>query len=377
MNSVFTGEITMADLCPGAHDHGDDGHEQPQPEDDMTYDATTGTINGIWDNNDVTSLSSMLGALSSDNLYFQVHTKGYPDGAIRGQITFNDDPEVAKFFASSGFGGGSGGSSSGGSHGGGGSRSAILGPHVIMYNACSEELDGIMRIVTYNQKDRDLRVKLSSNDFTKWAVNVSDEVSYQKYIEDPNEKYEYSVFDARFPTELEKVFVGLHDTKNKKRFLHHLVEFDSNSCLGSELPFPLKDSDATLLRPFEPLEIPEPEIKEATPFEILTNYEARMAQQTFNLITEHKPVFQKFEDPNNLTYIPMPWNDSWNEEKQCFEVGERNRHHCYFAEKFGSQIAIAQEKFAEITWSEPVRQNFDEKKYYDKIYRGAIWLVGY
>ncbi|MFZ8923052.1 MAG: CHRD domain-containing protein, partial [Nitrosopumilaceae archaeon] len=365
----------QADLCPGhgGHDHGND---EPEPENDMTFNATSGTISGIWDNNDTKSLSSMLSALSTDDLYFQVHTVGYPEGAIRGQIIFNNDPEVATFFATSGFGGGSSGSSSGGSgSGGGGSRSAILGPNVVMYNACSEELEGIMRIVTYNQKDRDLRVQLSFKDFQKWAINVSDEVSYQKYIEDPNEKYEYSVFDARFPTDLEKVFVGLHDTKNKKRFIHHLVEFESNSCMGSDLPLPLKDRDATLLRPFEPLEIPEPETIEPSPFEILVSYEGRLAQQTFSLITEHKPIFQKFEDPNSLTYVPMPWNDSWNEEKQCFEIGERNRHHCIFNDKYGPQIAIAQEKFAEITWSEPVRQNFDEKKYYDKIYRGAIWLV--
>ena len=145
--------------------------------------------------------------------------------------------------------------------------------------------------------------------------------------------------------------------------------------MSSEIPFALKDRDATLLRPFEPLEIPVPEVVEPSPFEILVSYEGRMAQNTFNLITEHKPVFQKFDDPNNLKYIPMPWNESWNEEKQCFEIGERNRHHCSFGEKYSPEIAIAQEKFAEITWSEPVRQNFDEKKYYDKIYRGAIWLV--
>ncbi|MBA4463032.1 MAG: hypothetical protein H2B01_02450, partial [Nitrosopumilaceae archaeon] len=80
---------------------------------------------------------------------------GYPEGAIRGQITFNDDPVVETFFASSGFAGSSSSGGSGGNQGGGGSRSAILAPNVIMYNACSEELDGIMRIVTYNQKDRD------------------------------------------------------------------------------------------------------------------------------------------------------------------------------------------------------------------------------
>ena len=245
-----------------------------------------------------------------------------------------------------------------------------------MYNACSEELDGIMRIVTYNQKDRDLRVQISFKDFKKWAQDVTDKVSYLRYIDVPDEKYEYSVFDARFPTDLEKVWVGLHDTKNKKRFIHHLVEFESNSCLGSELPFPLKDPDATLLRPFEPLEIPQPEVKELTPFEILEDYEGKRAQQTFNLITEYKPVFHKFEDPNNLQYIPMPWNDSWNEDKQCFEEGERNRQHCSFNGKFAPQIAIAQEKFAEITWNHPVRQNFEEKKHYDTIYQGAIWLVG-
>jgi hypothetical protein len=318
----------------------------------------------------------MLGALSTDNLYFQVYTKGYPDGAIRGQITFNNDPDVASYFASSGFGGSSSSSSGGGGSGGGGSRSAILAPNVIMYNACSEELDGIMRIVTYNQKDRDLRVQISFKDFKKWAQDVTEEVSYLRYIDVPEEKYEYSVFDARFPTDLEKVWVGLHDTKNKKRFIHHLVEFESNSCLGSEMPFPLKDPDATLLRPFEPLEIPQPEVKELTPFEILEGYEGRKAQQTFNLITEYKPVFQKFEDPNNLQYVPMPWNKSWNEDKQCFEEGERNRQHCIFNGKFAPQIAIAQEKFAEITWNHPVRQNFEEKKHYDTIYQGAIWLVG-
>jgi hypothetical protein len=370
MNTEFTGQITVDDLCPGAHDHGgDDEHEEPQPEDDMTFDASTGTITGIWDNSDDAPLSDMMNNLLSDDLYFEVHTAGYPDGAVRGQIILNDDT-VRTFFASSGSSNGS----SGGGTGGGGARSSILAPNVILYNACDENLDGIMRIITFNQPGRDLRVQLSFKDFSTWAIDVSDEVSYLKYIDIPSEKYEYSVFDARFPTDLESVWVGLYDTNNSKRFIHHLVNFPSHSCLGSEAPFPLKDLDASYIKPFEPLEIPQPEVIELAPFEILVNYEGRMAQKTFNLITEHKPVFQKFEDPSNLPYIPMPWNDSWSELKQCYEVGERNRHHCSFGGKLFSQIELAEFKLAEITWSEPVRHNFDEQKHYDKIYRGAIWL---
>jgi hypothetical protein len=271
----------------------------------------------------------------------------------------------------------SGSGSGGGVSGGGGSRSAILGPNIILYNACSEEQDGIMRIVTYNQLGRDLRVHLSFDDDKKWATNVSDKVSYSKYIDVPSEKYEYSVFEARFSTDLEQVMVGLHDTENKKRFLHHLVKFPSYSCLGSEVPFPLKDRDATYLKPFEPLEIPQPEVSESSPFKKLVSYEGKLAKNTFDLITEHKPVFQKFEDPNNLPYTPMPWNDSWNELKQCYEEGERNRHHCYFVEqKIPSQIEFAQAKFAEMTWSEPIRHNFGEEIFYNQIYRGAIWLGG-
>ena len=378
MNTVYSGEITVDDLCPGAHDHGgddehgDDGHEEPEPENHMTFDASTGTISGIWDNGDSSTVMHNIRNLISEQLYIQVNTEGYPDGAIRGQITLNEDDKVLSFF---GVSGGSSGGSSGASSGGGGARSSILAPHVVMYNACSEELDGIMRIVTFNQKDRDLRVQISHKDFSKWAVNVSDEVSYLKYIDDPNGKYEYSVFDARYPADLEKVWIGLYDTKNKKKFIHHYIDLSANSCLGSEIPFALKDPEATLLTPFEPLEIPQPEIVEPSAFEIMVSYEGKLATQTFNLITEHKPVFQKFEDPTSLKYIPMPWNDSWNDERQCYEIGERNRHHCSFNGKFLPEIAIAQEKFAEITWSEPVRQNFDEKKYYDNIYRGAIWLV--
>jgi hypothetical protein len=220
-----------------------------------------------------------------------------------------------------------------------------------------------------------LNVKLNFKDFSTWAKNVSDEVSYLKYIDVPTEKYEYSVFDARFPNDLEKVWVGLYDTKNHKKFIHHLVEFSPNACLGSEAPFPLKDRDASYLKPFEPIEIPKPEIKEPTPLEKLLSYEGRMAQETFNLITEHKPVIHKFEDPNNLKYIPMPWNDSWNQSKQCYEVGERNRHHCYFIEeKIPLEIEIAQGKFAHITWDAPIRHNFDEEVFYNQVYRGAIWL---
>ena len=245
---------------------------------------------------------------------------------------------------------------------------------MILYNACDENLDGIMRIVTFTQNGRDLRVQLSSKDFAKWAVNVSDKVSYLKYIDIPSEKYKYSVFDIRFPTDLESVSIVLHDTKISKRFISHLVNFQPDSCFGSEEPFALKDPNASLLKPFEPLEIPQPNETEPTLYEIRFSYEEKLAQTTFNLITEYKPVFQKFEDPNSLQYIPGDYNDSWDELKQCYEEGERNRQHCSFHEKFPLQIKLAQAKFAEITWSEPVRQNFDEKKYYDKIYRGAIWL---
>jgi len=367
MNSVFTGEITEADLCPGEHDHGED--DEPQPENDMTFNATTGRITGIWDEGDATPLSHMINNLVSDKLYIQVFTKGYPEGGIRGQIIVNDD-SVRTLGASSGA------SSSGGSSGnsGGGARSSVLAPNVILYNACSENLDGIMRIVTFTQPGRDLRVQLSSNDFRTLAIDVSDEVSYLKYIDIPSEKYKYSVFDARFPTDLESVSVVLYDTKISKRFISHLINFPSYSCLGSEEPFALKDPNASLLKPFEPLEIPQPKVIEPTPFEITLNYEQRLAQTTFNLITEHKPVFQKFEDPNSLQYIPGDYNDSWNELKQCYEEGDDKRYHCSFAAKFSPQIALAQAKFAEITWSEPVRQNFEEKTHYNKIYAGAIWL---
>jgi hypothetical protein len=152
-------------LCPGAHDHGgDDEHEEPQPEDDMTFDASTGTITGIWDNSDDAPLSDMMNNLLSDDLYFEVHTAGYPDGAVRGQIILNDDT-VRTFFASSGSSNGS----SGGGTGGGGARSSVLAPNVILYNACDENLDGIMRIITFNQPGRDLRVQLSFNQ-TKFHI---------------------------------------------------------------------------------------------------------------------------------------------------------------------------------------------------------------
>ena len=74
---------------------------------DVVVDAVAGTVSGIWDNTDEVftgpggvkqpfdsfGLSDSLADLQAGNLYFQIHTKAFPDGAIRGQIVAAPIPE--------------------------------------------------------------------------------------------------------------------------------------------------------------------------------------------------------------------------------------------------------------------------------------------
>jgi len=359
MDGTFAGVIEVDDLCPGSHGgHDDGGDDDSQPENDMVFDASAGTITGIWDNGDSTPLSHVINDLCSGSLYVSVQTKGYPEGAIRGQITLNN--EVSCIIASSASGGGSGGGT-GGSSGGGGARSSIMAPNLILYNSCSENLDGIMRIVTFNQPGRDLSVKLHFKEFSTWAADVSDEISYLKYIDIPSERYEYSVFDARFPTDLESIWVGLIDKNNTGKFIHHLVEIPRDSCLGYEEPFGLKDLDASIIKPIEPLEIPQPGIDNLSPMEIAMANEEKLAQTTFNVMTEHLPVLQNFEDPSSLTYHTIFFNGTWSDIRQCYIDGDANhRQNCAFSDSLLGQIELAKKIFNDLTQSTPVVQNFED-----------------
>ena len=67
---------------------------------DASVDVSSSTVSGIWDNGDEEftgaggtkqpfdsfGLSDALADLEAGNLYFQLHTQGFPNGAIRGQI---------------------------------------------------------------------------------------------------------------------------------------------------------------------------------------------------------------------------------------------------------------------------------------------------
>ena len=157
--------------------------------------------------------------------------------------------------ASSG-GSSSGGSSSGGSSSGGGWRSSLMAPNLIMYNSCSEDLDGVVRILAVNKQGYDISAKLSNNDFTTQATDVTDDVSYLKYVDRSSSDYEYSIFDARFPNNLDSFWLRLYVTDDQMMGLSHLVKIPTDSCVGYEEPFKLKDSKASILKPIEPLETP-------------------------------------------------------------------------------------------------------------------------
>ena len=86
---------------------------------DVSVDADAGTVSGIWDNSDELftgdgntkqpfdslGLSDALSDLEDGNLYFQLHSLGFPDGEIRGQIIAVPDsspipePSTVAFFA--------------------------------------------------------------------------------------------------------------------------------------------------------------------------------------------------------------------------------------------------------------------------------------
>ena len=161
-SSPLTGEISVSDLCPGAHNDehdgggdGDDGHDDGHSEEDdseflndggngtsdgpdaddvskihihnailgqngphalnifgdpaeddadMTFDAQTSTIMGVWDDEDENTelsdsaqskkLSEMLFALCSEKLYLNIHTTGFTSGAIRGQILVYENSNI-------------------------------------------------------------------------------------------------------------------------------------------------------------------------------------------------------------------------------------------------------------------------------------------
>ena len=145
-------------------------------------------------------------------------------------------------------------SSSGG--GGGGTISSLMAANLVMFNSCSDDYDGIVRILSFNQQGLDLFAKLYAKDFITTAVNVSEDVSYLKYIDRSSNDYEYSVFDARFPNHLDSFYVRLFDTDNSAKTISHHIKIPSNSCSGYVEPFELKDSKASILKPIEPLEIP-------------------------------------------------------------------------------------------------------------------------
>ena len=147
-------------------------------------------------------------------------------------------------------------SASGGGGGGGSWRSSLTAPHLVMYNTCNEEFDGVVRIVAFNKPGNDLSVKVYNNDFTNYAVEVSDEVSYLSYIDRSNSDYEYSVFDARFPNDLDSFWMRLYVNDDMLQGLGHYVKLPRDSCVGYEEPIPLKDNEASILKPIEPLETP-------------------------------------------------------------------------------------------------------------------------
>jgi CHRD domain len=54
--------------------------------DDLVIDPVAGTLDGIWENTDTNPLSGQLATLKAGGLYLNVHTTGFPGGAIRGQV---------------------------------------------------------------------------------------------------------------------------------------------------------------------------------------------------------------------------------------------------------------------------------------------------
>ena len=150
----------------------------------------------------------------------------------------------------------SGGSGSGsGSGGGGGWRSNLVAPNLIMYNSCSDDFDGVLRILAVAKQGNDLSIEVYNDDFRTKAVDVTEDISYLKYVDRPSSNnYEYFVFDARFPNDLNSFWIRLYVNDDQLKGLGHLVNLPK-SCIGYEEPFPLKDPDASILKPIEPLEI--------------------------------------------------------------------------------------------------------------------------
>ena len=236
-----------------------------------------------------------------------------------------------------------------------------MAPNLVLYNSCSENLNGILRIVTFNQPGLELTAKISFKEFSIWAVDVSDEISYLKYIDLPNENYKYSVFDVRFPPNLKSFWIGLYDKNDSSKFIHHLVKIPADSCIGYEEPFDLKDNDASIIKPIEPLEIPQLEETPQSKIKLKLLNEEKIAKVTFNILTEYNPVIHKFEDPNSLPTHSIFFNGTWDNFRQCYkEGGSNNRESCAFADNLVEQIELAQVKFYEITKYTPVIQKFED-----------------
>jgi len=53
---------------------------------DLMVDPATGALSGVWDNLDGFLLSDSFPSLAAGDVYLDVHTKGAPDGEIRGQV---------------------------------------------------------------------------------------------------------------------------------------------------------------------------------------------------------------------------------------------------------------------------------------------------
>ena len=72
----------------------------------MIFDAETSTITGAWGDDDENTelsesarskkLSDMLESLCSEELYLNVHTLGFPSGAIRGQILASEHSDICE-----------------------------------------------------------------------------------------------------------------------------------------------------------------------------------------------------------------------------------------------------------------------------------------
>ena len=67
-----------------------------EDDDDMEFNAATGTITGVWDNGDANdtldehaqsvALADAISALCAGETYLNIHTADFDDGIIRGQI---------------------------------------------------------------------------------------------------------------------------------------------------------------------------------------------------------------------------------------------------------------------------------------------------